>query len=211
MARSASESSEWTAAVRISPTRIASRSGRPAASSVIPLLRVDVGNGLIEGGQQFGDRGDNAIRGWRGIFRPTGDARVSQAFRRAVRFDLYKARDAFFATHGDANGNATCAVTGERITRDDAHMDHCPPMTFEVIVTTFLCGRGLSLESVTLTTGQDNQVSPEVTDQTLSEALRSYHSSVARLDLVRNTVNLAQAGRHHLKDGRISLVKVDVI
>jgi hypothetical protein len=66
-------------------------------------------------------------------------------------------------------------------------------MIFKVIVTTFLCSRGLSLDSVPLTTGQDDQVSPEVTDQTLSEAFRSYHSSVARLDLVSNTVNLAQA------------------
>jgi hypothetical protein len=138
---------------------------------------------------------------------PSRKQEVSQAFRRAVRFDLYKARDTFFATHGDANGNATCAATGERITREDAHMDHRPPMTFEVIVTTFLCGRGLSLDGVPLTTGQDDQVSPEVTDQTLSEAFRLYHSTVARLDLVRNTVNLAQASRHRLKDGRVSLAQ----
>lgn len=31
-------------------------------------------------------------------------------------------------------------------------MDHRPPMTFEVIVTTFLYGRGLSLDDVPLTT-----------------------------------------------------------
>lgn len=84
-------------------------------------------------------------------------------------------------------------------------MDHRPPMTFEVIVTTFLCGRGLSLDDVPLTTGKDDQVSPEVTDDALSEAFRAYHAGIARLDLVRNTVNLAQAGRHRLKEGRITL------
>lgn len=136
---------------------------------------------------------------------PSRKQEVSQAFRRAVRFELYKARDAFFAKHGDADGSVTCGVTGQRITRDEAHMDHRPPMTFEVIVTTFLCGRGLSLNDVPLTTGQDNQVSPELTDEALSEAFRSYHASVARLDLVRNTVNLAQASRHRLKDGRIAI------
>lgn len=121
---------------------------------------------------------------------PSRKQAVSQAFRQVVRFDLYKARDAFFAAHGDANGNATCAATGERIIRDDAHMDYRPPMTFEVIVTTFLCSRGLSLDSVALTTGQDDQVCPEVTDQKLSEAFRSYHMSMARLVLVRSTINL---------------------
>lgn len=87
---------------------------------------------------------------------PSRKQEVSQAFRRAVRFDLYEARDKFFATQSDADGNVTCAATGERITRNDAHMDHRPPMTFEVIVTTFLCGRGMSLDGVPLTNGQDD-------------------------------------------------------
>ena len=37
------------------------------------------------------------------------------------------------------------------------------------------------------------------------EAFRSFHAEVARLDFVKETVNLAQASRHRLKDGRISL------
>jgi hypothetical protein len=136
---------------------------------------------------------------------PSCKQEVAQAFRRAVRFDLYKARDDFFATHGGADGLVSCAVTGERISRDEAHMDHRPPMTFEVIVTTFLCGRGLSINDVPLTIGKDDQVSPEITNGVLSEAFRAYHATIARLDIVRNTVNLAQASRHRLKDGRIAL------
>lgn len=138
---------------------------------------------------------------------PSRKQEVSQAFRRAVRFDLYKARDSYFASHCGPDGLLSCAVTSERIHRDEAHMDHLPPMTFEVIVTTFLSGRGLSLDDVPLTTGQDDQVSPEVTDQALSAAFRSYHLAVARLDFVRNTVNLAQASRNRLRNGRIELNK----
>lgn len=84
-------------------------------------------------------------------------------------------------------------------------MDHRPPMTFEVIVTTFLAARGMSLADVPLTVGQDNQVSPELTDDALGEAFRSYHTAVARLDFVKDTVNLAQASRHRLKPSRICL------
>jgi hypothetical protein len=130
---------------------------------------------------------------------------VSQAFRQAVKFDLYKARDAFFAEHQDAEGHVTCAASGERIRRDEAHMDHRPPMTFEVIVTTFLAGRGLSLEKVPLTTGLDDQVSPTVTDEGLREAFRAFHRKVARLDFVKSTINLAQASRNRLKTGRVKL------
>lgn len=136
---------------------------------------------------------------------PSRKQEVAQAFRRVVRFDLYKARDDFFATHGGADGLVSCAVTGERISRDEAHMDHRPPMTFEVIVTTFLCGRGLSLNYVPLTIGKDDQVSPEIADGVMSEAFRAYHAMIAQLDIVRNTVNLAQASRHRLKGGRIDL------
>ena len=84
-------------------------------------------------------------------------------------------------------------------------MDDRPSMTFEVIVTAFLCGRGLSLDDVPLTTGKDDQVSPEVTYDALIEAFRAYHAWIARLDFVRNAVNLAQASRHRLKDGRTKL------
>lgn len=136
---------------------------------------------------------------------PSRKQEVAQAFRRAVRFDLYKARNKFFAIHSGADGLVSCAVTGERIARDAAHMDHRPPMTFEVIVTTFLCGRGLSLDDVPLSAGKDDQVSTEVTDEALSEAFRTYHAGIAQLDFVRNTVNLAQASRHRLKVGRITL------
>jgi hypothetical protein len=65
-----------------------------------------------------------------------------------VRFDLYKARDDFFATHGGSDGLVSCAVTGERISQDEAQMDRRPPKTFEVIATTFLRGRGLALDDV---------------------------------------------------------------
>ncbi len=136
---------------------------------------------------------------------PSRKQEISQAFRRAVRFDLYKARDAFFANHIDAEGRVACAATSERIFRDQGHMDHRPPMTFEVIVTTFLCSRGLSLDDVPLTTAQDDQVSPEVTDEALSDAFRAYHAMVAQLDFVKNTVNLAQGSRHRLKTGRLNL------
>ena len=136
---------------------------------------------------------------------PSRKQDVSQAFRQAVRFDLYKARDAFFAAHSDGDGLVACAVTAERIGRDQAHMDHRPPMTFEVIVTTFLAGRGLSLDDVPLTIGQDDQGSPEVTDEALREAFRAYHRDVARLDFVKIAINLAQASRHRLKMGRVSL------
>jgi len=130
---------------------------------------------------------------------PSRKQEVSAAFRRVVRFNLYKARDDFFAANADTDGRVICAETGERISCDQAHMDHRAPLTFEVLVTTFLEGRGLSLEDVPITSGRDEQVSPELTDSALGEAFRRYHASLARLDLVKNTANLAQSARNRMR------------
>lgn len=84
----------------------------------------------------------------------------------------YDARDKFFSEHKAADGLIICAETGERIRCDQAHTDHRPPMTFEVIVTTFLNAQGLRVEDVAITSGQDDQTSPELTDCVLREASR---------------------------------------
>lgn len=98
---------------------------------------------------------------------PPRKQEVSQAFRRVVRFDLYDAKDEFIAANKDEDGLIVCAATKERIRPDQAHMDHRPPMTFEVIVTTFLGGRGLSRDQVRITVGQDEQVAPDLLDAVL--------------------------------------------
>lgn len=136
---------------------------------------------------------------------PTRKQEVSQAFRRAVRFDLYEARDAFFAANKDEAGMVTCAQTGERITRDEAHMDHRAPLTFEVLVTTFLEGRGVSVGDVPLTADCDDRVAPDLADDDLAEAFRLYHAKLARLDLVKDTINLSQASRQRIRPTRITL------
>lgn len=136
---------------------------------------------------------------------PTQAQQVSRALRHAIRFDLYAARDKFFAEHIGADGLVPCAVTRERICKDDGHMDHRPPMTFEVIVATFLAGQKLSADDVPITQGQDNQVVPEVTDKALIVVFQTYHTSVAKLDFVKVKVNLAQASRNRVRPTRINL------
>jgi uncharacterized protein DUF3223 len=136
---------------------------------------------------------------------PTRKQEACRAFRRTIQFDLFRARDRFFAEHANADGLVTCAATSTLIAKDEAHMDHRPPMTFEVIVTTFLAARGMPIETVPLTKGQDEQVSPEITDPALADAFRAYHATVANLDIVKNTANLAQASRHRIRTARITL------
>jgi hypothetical protein len=134
---------------------------------------------------------------------PSRKQQVSRAFRWAVRIDLYRARDKFFAEHKDSEGLVTCAVTRERIGVEEGHMDHRSPMTFDVIVTTFLVGRGVGIDDVPIVSGQDNQQVPEIADGGLIEAFREFHHRIARLDFVHRRINLAQSARERLRPSRI--------
>jgi Protein of unknown function (DUF3223) len=140
---------------------------------------------------------------------PTQKQQVSEAFRWFIRFDLYEARDKFIAEHEDKDGFITCAETRERVRPDDAQIDHRPPMTFEVLLTTFLVNRGLSWDTVPITSGKDGQVSPELTDPELGEQFRQYHAKLAVLDYVKKKVNLAQASPQRIKKGRMRLPGAD--
>lgn len=137
---------------------------------------------------------------------PARKTEVSRGFRHAVRMDLYRARDKFFAEYKDEDGLIDCAVTKERIPKDAGHLDHRPPMTFEVILTTFLAGKGLSLDQVPISSSADDQVFTEIADDQLREDFRRYHASVAELDFVKSSTNLSQASRNRVRRGRILLI-----
>lgn len=136
---------------------------------------------------------------------PSRKSEVSKGFRNAVRIDLYRARDKFYAEYKGADGLIACAVTKERIKSEDGHMDHRPPTTFEVIVTTFLASRGLSLDDVPISASADDQVFTKIADTELQELFRKYHAKVAVLDFVKSTVNLSQASKLRVRPSRIKL------
>jgi hypothetical protein len=62
----------------------------------------------------------------------------AQACRAAVAPYLKAAKQEFFANHGDADGKVKCEITEEMVTADESHLDHKKPMTFQVIVQTFI-------------------------------------------------------------------------
>jgi hypothetical protein len=76
-----------------------------------------------------------------------------------------------------------------------------------VLVTTFLAGRGIGVQDVSVISGADEQVSPEIVDSELAEAFRLYHTKLAVLDLVTQSVNLAQSGRLRMRPSRIRLTE----
>lgn len=130
---------------------------------------------------------------------PSLKQQVNAAFRQVVKFDIYKVRDQFIRDNKDAAGKIVCAVTKQKIDPADAHIDHRAPMTFDVIVTTFLAAHGLAYEDVPLSRGNDEQVVPEITDAALKDAFRKAHNTVATIDLVAAKENLKAAAPNRIK------------
>jgi hypothetical protein len=133
---------------------------------------------------------------------PSRKAELSEAFRQVVKWDIWYTREAIFVKQGDPRNRVPCAVTGELLSRDDGHMDHVPPMTFEVIIETFLAGKSMSPEDVPIATPMDNQVAAKITDEGLCDAFRLFHARVARLNFVKKSVNAEQAGKNRIQPGQ---------
>lgn len=131
--------------------------------------------------------------------RPPGRKQeVLSAFRRTVSGDIAKMRSQLILERKVGGDLIECAASGMHIPISEAHVDHRPPLTFELLVVKFIAGRGLEFDQVPITVGTNEQTAPDITDAKLVEAFRAYHAAEAQLALVEKTINLAQSSRHRL-------------
>ena len=84
-------------------------------------------------------------------------------------------------------------------------MDHQAPLTFQVIVETFLKIKKLNYHDVPISTGRDNQTSPEITAPRLAEDFRQYHNEIAEIAFVKTKINLKQSAANRIKKGNLPL------
>lgn len=138
---------------------------------------------------------------------PTIDQEFAQACRVAVDPDLREAKRRYFDTHADDAGRVKCAVTGEFLTIDEAHIDHKPPMTFEVIVNTFRSSHPEIVPDYDIITPPaDSQFVPQFTDDAVRDAFRSYHHNIAEqgnLQIVTARTNLSSGPKHRVRPAKL--------
>lgn len=106
------------------------------------------------------------------------------ACRTAIAEQVLAAKAAAFA---EADCIA-CPVTGELVGRDDCHVDHAPPWTFEAIADTFAVD--LDLESIGYLDG-DNRVRSQFADADLTARFADFHRARAVLRVVSVRANLS--------------------
>jgi hypothetical protein len=113
-----------------------------------------------------------------------------QACRHVIADQILHFRDQELANLD--GGWLVCPVLGVRVGRDQIHVDHAPPWTFDRLVTDFANTRGVDVDAVILTGFQDNEIRKGFEDPRLNDEWRLFHKSNARLRLVSKRANLSE-------------------
>lgn len=139
--------------------------------------------------------------------RPTDLSEAITALRAEVADDIMQKKRDWFGKHGDIGGKVPCALTGARISIEEAHADHAPPRSFGTLAIAFLEARGIVPNAAFVTPPTDNQYQPKVADRKLTQDWRAYHHKLAVIRVVAKGVNLARAheGKVKRKDKQLLL------
>lgn len=115
--------------------------------------------------------------------------KFKSACRTAVAPYVMEFKIRFFTA---ADGVAICPITSERMTlRDNAHVDHEPPNTFDKIVSDFIQIRGLDVEEIDLITAEDGRVRNEIASKVIEADFIRFHNEQANLRVVSKRANLS--------------------
>lgn len=124
----------------------------------------------------------------------SADDDFRDACRDAVAADLVAAADEHFRKHADPDGRVLCPITNERITRNEAHLDHAHT-GFSQIVEGFRAGKpwDAGIPDGIVSKPADGQLRAKFIDAATRDEFRRYHHRLARIRVVKAKANLARA------------------
>jgi hypothetical protein len=122
----------------------------------------------------------------------------AEACREAVQPDLIATKRDHFGKHADDEGKVACDVTDQMIRFDESHLDHKKPMTFQVIVRTFIAANSIVPSREMLSEPRDQQFSTTFVDHEMADKFREYHHSLAQLRVIKSRLNLSLGGSERI-------------
>ena len=130
------------------------------------------------------------------------EQRFLAACRVAIGPDVRDAKVQYFRENADSGGYVCCDVTGEPVLIDDAHVDHKPPLTMQVVVHAFLTVLGApSLTADLFERPTDGQFSVAFAAAEVVEAFRKFHRDMTdgHLRIVKARKNLEMSSQHCIR------------
>ncbi len=128
--------------------------------------------------------------------------KFSIAARNSIDEDMLNYKIKYFDENQDENKKIKCQITGNKVSKDEIHLDHREPLTFSSIVHFFIKANRLDLKTIEYTT--EGKYGNEFTDIELIENFKEWHKDSAKLRIVSKYHNLAKG---YL--GRIASTKAD--
>jgi hypothetical protein len=122
----------------------------------------------------------------------------AEACRAAVQPDLHQAKVEHFEKHGDSESKVPCDITGEMISWEEAHLDHKKPITFQVIVRTFVTAYDIEISPEMLSMVQDAQFTTTFVDKELERKFKAYHHKISDLRVIKAKKNLSLGGSERI-------------
>lgn len=111
--------------------------------------------------------------------------KFNRAARSAIFYQIIDYKKDYFYIHP----NRPCEQTGEMVTYETCHVDHCGEFSFKSIVDNFIREHNIDVESVK--TYQRNQVE-YFDDKELEYDFQNYHDTYAKLQVVTPNYNLTK-------------------
>lgn len=124
------------------------------------------------------------------IYPTSADADFREACRHAVVNDVLAFKRKAFESEANEFDEIRCAVSGELVAWDEAHVDHAPPWTFKRIVEAFIHDLGVDVPGVPLAGSEDNEFQHRFVDAGFAERFRRFHNERAHLRVVTKAANL---------------------
>jgi Protein of unknown function (DUF3223) len=118
------------------------------------------------------------------ITAPDGTVLVRRAMRRAISDQTSE-----FKRASAARGPLVCAVTGQVLSWDNAHVDHAPPV-FVALADDWAARVG-GYSAIRLTPAADSQLGRTIADGAAAEAWAEFHRTNAQLRIVSRLANLS--------------------
>lgn len=138
-------------------------------------------------------RTDGSIRdfSWRKCLTPkTQKQEVRAVMRSLIEPQIVEFRDYAFAA-----GSHPCPITGELITKHNAHIDHAAPDTFQSLADRWLKLTGITEEDIELVYSPEYQSRTDFADRWLASDWIEFHREKCRLRAVSPTANLSTLRR----------------
>lgn len=120
----------------------------------------------------------------------SGFRKFSIAARQVVEDELLQYKIKYFEEKSDENNKVKCTISGELISKDEAHVDHREPFTFSAIVHFFIQSKNIDLDKIKYCS--ENQYGNTFGDINLIDEFRIWHKQNAILRIVSKSKNMSK-------------------